>query len=200
MKSVRIVVWVAVLIVAGILGWLSFGSSRAPEAAVSGPYGVPFTLVAQSGQPINDQAFRGKPSAVFFGYTHCPDVCPTTLFELNDWLQKVDPDGTKLNAYFVTVDPERDTPAIMDQYVSNVSKRITGISGDPSKVMDMVKGFRVYAKKVPVDEKQPNGDYTMDHTASVFLLDSAGGFAGTIAYQEDPDVAVKKLENLIKKG
>ena len=200
MKSVRIVVWVAVLIVAGILGWLSFGSSRAPEAAVSGPYGVPFTLVAQSGQPISDQAFRGKPSAVFFGYTHCPDVCPTTLFELNDWLQKVDPDGTKLNAYFVTVDPERDTPAIMDQYVSNVSKRITGISGDPSKVMDMVKGFRVYAKKVPVDEKQPNGDYTMDHTASVFLLDSAGGFAGTIAYQEDPDVAVKKLENLIKKG
>ena len=200
MKSVRIVVWVAVLIVAGILGWLSFGSSRAPEAAVAGPYGVPFTLVAQSGQPISDQAFRGKPSAVFFGYTHCPDVCPTTLFELNDWLQKVDPDGTKLNAYFVTVDPERDTPAIMDQYVSNVSKRITGISGDPSKVMDMVKGFRVYAKKVPVDEKQPNGDYTMDHTASVFLLDSAGGFAGTIAYQEDPDVAVKKLENLIKKG
>ena len=200
MKSVRIVVWVAVLIVAGILGWLSFGSSRAPEAAVSGPYGVPFTLVAQSGQPISDQAFRGKPSAVFFGYTHCPDVCPTTLFELNDWLQKVDPDGTKLNAYFVTVDPERDTPAIMDQYVSNVSKRITGISGDPSKVMDMVKGFRVYAKKVPVDEKQPNGDYTMDHTASVFLLDSAGGFAGTIAYQENPDVAVKKLENLIKKG
>ena len=200
MKSVRIVVWVAVLIVAGILGWLSFGSSRAPEAAVAGPYGVPFTLVAQSGQPISDQAFRGKPSAVFFGYTHCPDVCPTTLFELNDWLQKVDPDGTKLNAYFVTVDPERDTPAIMDQYVSNVSKRITGISGDPSKVMDMVKGFRVYAKKVPVDEKQPNGDYTMDHTASVFLLDSAGGFAGTIAYQENPDVAVKKLENLIKKG
>jgi protein SCO1/2 len=137
---------------------------------------------------------------VFFGYTHCPDVCPTTLFELDGWLQKVDPDGTKLNAYFVTVDPERDTPQIMDQYVSNVSKRITGISGDPSKVMDMVKGFRVYAKKVPVDEKQPNGDYTMDHTASVFLLDSAGGFAGTIAYQEDPDVAVKKLENLIKKG
>ncbi|SCB31267.1 SCO family protein [Rhizobium lusitanum] len=200
MKSVRIGVWVAVLIVAGILGWLSFGNGRAPEAAAAGPYGVPFTLVSQSGQPISDQAFRGKPSAVFFGYTHCPDVCPTTLFELDGWLQKVDPDGTKLNAYFVTVDPERDTPQIMDQYVSNVSKRITGISGDPSKVMDMVKGFRVYAKKVPVDEKQPSGDYTMDHTASVFLLDSAGGFAGTIAYQEDPDVAVKKLENLIKKG
>ncbi|SCB24715.1 SCO family protein [Rhizobium multihospitium] len=200
MRSVRIAVWVAVLIVAGLLGWFSFGGGKSPEVAASGPYGVPFTLVSQSGQPISDQAFRGKPSAVFFGYTHCPDVCPTTLFELNAWLEKVDPDGSKLNAYFVTVDPERDTPAIMDQYVSNVSKRITGISGDPAKVMEMVKGFRVYAKKVPVDDKQPNGDYTMDHTASVFLLDSQGRFAGTIAYEEDPDVAMKKLENLVKKG
>ncbi|AYG59573.1 SCO family protein [Rhizobium jaguaris] len=200
MKTVRIVVWIAVVIVAGLLGWLSFGITRSPDVASAGPYGVPFTLVAQNGQPISDQALRGKPAALFFGYTHCPDVCPTTLFELNGWMQKVDPDGTKLNAYFVTVDPERDTPAIMNQYVSNVSSRITGISGDPDKVMDMVKGFRVYAKKVPLDEKDPNGDYTMDHTASVFLLDSAGRFAGTIAYQEDPDMAVKKLENLIKKG
>ncbi|MFS8111772.1 SCO family protein [Rhizobium jaguaris] len=200
MKTVRIVVWIAVVIVAGLLGWLSFGITRSPDVASAGPYGVPFTLVAQNGQPISDQALRGKPAVLFFGYTHCPDVCPTTLFELNGWMQKVDPDGTKLNAYFVTVDPERDTPAIMNQYVSNVSSRITGISGDPDKVMDMVKGFRVYAKKVPLDEKDPNGDYTMDHTASVFLLDSAGRFAGTIAYQEDPDIAVKKLENLIKKG
>ncbi|CAN7329459.1 SCO family protein [Rhizobium rhizogenes] len=200
MKTVRIVVWVAVLIMAGVLGWLTFGGSKSPEAAAEGPYGVPFTLTAQNGQPVSEQAFRGKPTALFFGYTHCPDVCPTTLFEMNGWMQKVDPDGTKLNAYFVTVDPERDTPAIMSQYVSNVSNRITGISGDPAKVMDMVKGFRVYAKKVPLDEKDPNGDYTMDHTASVFLLDASGRFAGTIAYQEDPDIAVKKLENLIKKG
>lgn len=200
MKTVRIVVWVAVLLVAGVLGWLTVGGSNSPQAVAEGPYGVPFTLVAQNGQPISEQALRGRPAVLFFGYTHCPDVCPTTLFEMNGWLQKVDPDGSKLNAYFVTVDPERDTPTIMNQYVSNVSSRITGISGDPAKVMDMIKGFRVYAKKVPLDEKQPNGDYTMDHTASVFLLDSAGRFAGTIAYQEDPDTAVKKLENLIKKG
>lgn len=200
MKTVRIVVWVTVLLVAGVLGWLTVGGSNSPQAVAEGPYGVPFTLVAQNGQPISEQALRGRPAVLFFGYTHCPDVCPTTLFEMNGWLQKVDPDGSKLNAYFVTVDPERDTPTIMNQYVSNVSSRITGISGDPAKVMDMIKGFRVYAKKVPLDEKQPNGDYTMDHTASVFLLDSAGRFAGTIAYQEDPDTAVKKLENLIKKG
>ncbi|MGY5807736.1 SCO family protein [Rhizobium sp. LEGMi198b] len=200
MKTMRIVVWVAVVIVAGLLGWLSFGITKSPEAAGEGPYGVPFTLVAQNSQSISDQAFRGKPTALFFGYTHCPDVCPTTLFELDGWMKQVDPDGTKLNAYFVTVDPERDTPAIMNQYVSNVSTRITGISGDADKVMDMVKGFRVFAKKVPLDAKDPNGDYTMDHTASVFLLDSAGRFAGTISYNENADIAVKKLQNLIKKG
>jgi len=88
----------------------------------------------------------------------------------------------------------------MNQYVSNVSKRIVGISGAPDKVADVIKGYRVYAKKVPVDENNPNGDYTMDHTASVFLLDSAGRFAGTIAYGENPDTAVKKLENLVSKG
>jgi protein SCO1/2 len=201
MKRVRIAIWIVVFILAAALGWLTLGITKGPgPTAQLGPFGVPFTLVSQGGQPITEKAFRGKPSAVFFGYTHCPDVCPTTLFEMNGWLQKVDPDGTKLGAYFVTVDPERDTPEIMNEYVSNVSKRITGISGPPDKVMDMVKGFRVYAKKVPVDENNPNGDYTMDHSASVFLMDGSGQFAGTIAYQEDPDTAVKKLENLIKKG
>jgi protein SCO1/2 len=101
-------------------------------------------------------------------------------------------------AYFVTVDPKRDTPQIMGDYVSNVSKRIIGVSGDPDKVQAVVKGFHIYAKKVPIDPSDPNGDYTMDHTASVFLLNDGGRFKGTIAYGEDPDVAVKKLENLIK--
>ena len=103
-----------------------------------------------------------------------------------------------MRAYFVTVDPERDTPQIMNDYVSNVSKRITGISGDPAKIAEVVKGFRIYAKKVPIDPAKPDGDYTMDHTASVFLLNNGGRFKGTIAYGEDGDVAVKKLENLIK--
>ncbi|KQV28313.1 copper resistance protein CopZ [Rhizobium sp. Root1203] len=200
MKTVRIAVWVAVLVMAGILGWLTLNVTQTKQTLSEGPFGVPFTLVAQNGQPITEQAFRGKPTALFFGFTHCPEVCPTTLFELNGWLEKIDPNGDKLQAYFVTVDPDRDTPDVMNQYVSNVSKRIVGISGAPEKVADVIKGYRVYAKKVPVDESNPNGDYTMDHTASVFLLDSAGRFAGTIAYGENPDMAVKKLENLVNKG
>ena len=198
MKTFRIIVWAAVVVLAGALGWLTLEITKSKETLAEGPFGVPFQLVAQDGNPITEKAFQEKPTALFFGFTHCPEVCPTTLFELNGWLEKVDPDGTRLQAYMVTVDPERDTPEILEKYVSNVSKRIVGISGAPDRVAEMVKGFRVYAKKVPVDEGQPDGDYTMDHTASVFLLDAGGRFSGTIAYGENPDTAVKKLENLIK--
>ncbi|MDK1490305.1 SCO family protein [Sinorhizobium sp. 7-81] len=198
MKSIRIALWAAILVMVAILGWLTYDMTQSKQQASSGPFGVPFTLVAQDGKPITEKAFTGKPTALFFGFTHCPEVCPTTLFEMNGWLEKVDPDGSKLQAYFITVDPERDTPEILGQYVSNVSKRVTGISGPPDKVLEMVKGYRVYYKKVPVDEENPDGDYTMDHTASVFLLDANGHFSGTIAYGENPETAVEKLENLTK--
>lgn len=198
MKKLRIALWGLAALCAAFLGYMTLKISDVKQQIAESAFGAPFQLVDQRGQPITEQAMRGKPSVVFFGFTHCPEVCPTTLFELDGWLKKVDAQGGKLNAFFVTVDPERDTPDVMNRYVSNVSERITGIAGAPDKVMDMVKSFRVYAKKVPVDEKNPNGDYTMDHTASVFLLDRDGRFKGTIAYGENPDVAVKKLENLMK--
>ncbi|SIQ20323.1 protein SCO1/2 [Rhizobium sp. RU20A] len=197
MKNLRIILWTVAALMAGLLGWLTFELTANRQDLTAKAFGVPFTLTDQTGKPITEAAFRGKPTALFFGFTHCPEVCPTTLFELNGLLNKVDPDGTKLQAYFVTIDPERDTPEILGQYVSNVSKRITGISGEPDKVLEMAKGFRVYYRKVPVDEKDPNGDYTMDHTASVFLLDKDGDFKGTIAYQENSDTAEQKLKNLI---
>ncbi|WP_416797025.1 SCO family protein [Ciceribacter azotifigens] len=196
MKTLRIILWGGVLVFAGLLGWLTFQVTQSKEQIAEAPFGVPFQLVDQTGKPITEQAFRGKPTALFFGFTHCPEICPTTLFELNGWLEKVDPDGTRLQAYFVTVDPERDTPELLNNYISNVTKRVIGIAGPPEKVAEVIKGFRVYAKKIPLDEKDPNGDYTMDHTASVFLLDAEGRFKGTISYGENPDVAVQKLENL----
>ncbi|WP_337266972.1 SCO family protein [Oryzifoliimicrobium ureilyticus] len=200
MKSIRIAAWIGVLLVAAVLGYLTLNPPQPGAAGNEAAFGVPFSLVSQDGKPITEQALRGKPSVLFFGFTHCPEVCPTTLFEMDGWLKKVDPERSKLQAYFVTVDPERDTPDVMKQYVSNVSDRIVGISGPPEKIADVIKGYRVYAKKVPLDPAKPDGDYTMDHTASVFLLDSAGRFAGTIAYGENPDTAIKKLENLISKG
>lgn len=198
MRNIRIALWAVVVVLGGVIGWLTLEMTKAREEMVETAYGVPFELTAQNGQPITEKAFTGKPTAIFFGFTHCPEVCPTTLFELNGWMEKVDPAGDKMQAYFISVDPERDTPEIMQQYVSNVSKRIIGVTGSADKIAETLKGYRIYAKKVPVDEKDPNGDYTMDHTASVILLDSEARFAGTIAYGENPDVAVQKLENLVK--
>ncbi len=200
MSAVRTMLWGAIFALGVILGLFGYTWLVSDRTVSEAPFGVPFTLVNHNGEPITEKAFQGKPTALFFGFTHCPDVCPTTLFEMDGWLKEVDPEGTKLQAYWVSVDPERDTPAIMKQYIANVSSRIIGISGDPAKVMEMVKGFRVFAKKVPVDESKPDGDYTMDHTASVFLLDDRGAFAGTISYNEDRAVAVKKLQNLITRN
>ncbi|WP_026330781.1 cytochrome oxidase assembly protein Sco [Agrobacterium sp. 10MFCol1.1] len=198
MRNIRIVLWAVVVVLVGVVSWLTLEMTKTREEMVKTAYGVPFELTAQNGQPITEKAFQGKPTALFFGFTHCPEVCPTTLFELNGWMEKVDPAGDKLQAYFVSVDPERDTPELMQQYVSNVSKRITGITGPADKIAETLKGYRIYAKKVPVDDKDPNGDYTMDHTASVILLDANGRFSGTIAYGENPDVAEQKLQNLLK--
>lgn len=192
-------VLIALIAVLGIaFAWLAFEWSKSGSVTAEKPYGVAFNLVDQSGAPITEAAFQEKPTALFFGFTHCPDVCPTTLFEMDDWLRKVDPDGNLVNAYFVTVDPERDDPEILGRYVSNVSDRIVGITGDPQEIRQMAKGYNIYFKRVPTDNSDPDGDYVMDHTASVFLLNDGGRFKGTISYGENPDVAIRKLENLIK--
>jgi protein SCO1 len=188
-----ILVGILILMAAGV-GFLTFDWYRRSDGGE--PYGAPFALVDHKGAPITEAAFRGHPSAVFFGFTHCPEVCPTTLFELDGWLKKLGDEGKNLRAYFVSVDPERDTAEVMDSYVSKVSDRITGITGEPDKVHEMAKAFGIFSRKVDLE----GGDYTMDHTASVILLDSDGAFAGTIAYQENPDAALAKLKRLAAEG
>lgn len=188
-----ILIGILVAMVVGI-GAMTFWTYRPFNSGE--PYGAPFALVDQKGAPITEAALRGHPSVVFFGFTHCPEVCPTTLFELAGWLKTMGDSGKDLRAYFVSVDPERDTPAIMNTYVSNFSDRITGISGDPDKVHAMAKAFGIYWKKVDTGD----GDYTMDHTASVLLLNAKGEFAGTIAYGESADTAIAKLKRLAAEG
>jgi protein SCO1/2 len=178
------------LIAAG--SWLGFEIYRQTQTVAEDPYGVAFSLVDQKGQPITEAAFRGHPTALFFGFTHCPEVCPTTLYELDNWLTALDADGDKIRAYFVSVDPERDTPDILDGYISAVTERVSGITGDPQAVGEMVRGFNIYAKKIETED----GDYTMDHTASIILLDSNGRFRKTIAWGEDSETAIQKLRDL----
>jgi protein SCO1 len=192
MNPVR-VFFSALLVLVGLaIGWA--GYSYMSVAPAGKAFGAPFELTDQNGQIITEKAFQGHPTALFFGFTHCPEVCPTTLFEMDGWFAKMGKDGENIKAYFVSVDPERDTPEILKTYVTNVTSRVTGITGDPEKVAAMVKSFGVFAKKVPTED----GSYTMDHTASVFLLNSAGDFHGTIAWGENPDAALEKMKRLSK--
>jgi protein SCO1 len=192
MNPVR-VLFAALLALAGLgIGWAAY--SWLAVAPSGKAFGAPFALIDQNSQPITEAAFQGHPTLLFFGFTHCAEVCPTTLFEMDGWFKKLGSEGDKIKAYFVSVDPERDSAKLLKTYISNVTNRVTGITGDPVKVAAMVKSFGVYARKVQSDD----GGYEMDHTASVFLLNSAGDFHGTIAYGENPDTALEKMRRLAK--
>ena len=193
-KTIRIGLWAAVVVV----GLVVAGGAvflRGGQASAQGFGNGVYSLVDQRGNPVDQTMFKGHPSALFFGFTHCPEVCPTTLAEMSGWFEALGDEGKDLQAYFVTVDPERDTPEIIGDYVSWVSDRITGVTGKPEEIDKIVKAWGVYAQKVPLD-----GGYTMDHTASVFLLDRQGQFQGTIAYREDSATALDKLRNLLAKS
>lgn len=199
MAVFRSILWILIAAFAALLVWNGFNWYRGTELA-SKPLTVPYPLVDQNGRAVTEATFRGKPAAVFFGYTHCPDVCPTTLYELDGWLKKADPDGTALNAFFVTIDPERDTPTLMKDYVTAVSKRIVGVSGEPKNVEAMARDFGVYFKKVPIDDDDPAAGYLMDHSASVYLIDAKGDFRSSIAFGENGDTAVTKLVNMTRRS
>lgn len=172
-----------------------FGGDR-PAGVSTVNIGGPFALVGTDGQRVTEADFSGKARAMFFGFTHCPDVCPTTLAEAGSWLEALGPDADKLAIMFVTVDPERDTPEAMKTYLSSFDPRIVGLSGTPEEIAAVVKSHRVYARKVALE----GGDYTMDHSAAVLLFDKDGRFVGTVDYQAPADQAVAKLKRLVGAG
>ncbi|WP_293864822.1 SCO family protein [uncultured Alsobacter sp.] len=155
-------------------------------AAVGGP----FSLVDQDGKAFTEKDLLGKPSLVFFGFTHCPDVCPTTLYEITQVYSELAAKGDKVRAVFVTVDPARDTPELMKTYLSSFDPHIVGLSGSQAAVDGIMKAYRVFARKVPGE----NGNYTMDHTALVYLMDAKGRFVGAFNLQKSPAEAAKELE------
>jgi protein SCO1/2 len=147
------------------------GRSPNPIAQTAASIGGPFELIDQNGRTVSDRDLKGRPFLVFFGFTHCPDVCPTALFDVSEVLRALGPDADKVNALFVTVDPERDTPDKLKDYLSSFDPHLRGLTGDPGAIAAVAKAYRVYVKKVP----QENG-YTMDHTAIVYLMDKDGRF------------------------
>jgi protein SCO1/2 len=173
------------------LGLIVYVSGRGSGTAAIRPtdIGGAFDLIDHNGQPFTDKDLKGKFFLVFFGYTHCPDTCPTTLFEVSEILRKLGPAADRTAALFISVDPERDTPESMKDYLSNFDPHIRGLTGDASALAAVAKAYRVYYKKVPVD----GGDYTMDHTAIVYLMDKDGRFVAPFNLRRTADLAAADL-------
>jgi protein SCO1 len=173
-----------------IMFWAMGGVSKvAQPAAIGGP----FQLTDQNGKAVTDKSLKGKPTLIFFGYTHCPDVCPTSLFEISEVLRAMGKDADKVNAYFISVDPERDTQAAMKDYLSSFDPHLEGLSGDPADIAKVLTSYRVYAKKVPVKD----GDYTMDHTALIYLMDHDGHFVSPFNLKRSPEEAAADLKRYL---
>jgi len=174
----------------GIISLIGGFSSKAlPTVQIGGP----FRLTDQNGKPFTDQDMKGKPYLVFFGFTHCPDVCPTTLFDVSEVLHSLGPDAERTGALFITVDPERDTTAALKDYLASFDPHLRGLTGDPAALAAVAKQYRVYYKKVPLD----GGDYTMDHTAIVYLMDKDGRFVSPFNLKRKPDVSAAELRKYL---
>jgi protein SCO1 len=181
----------ASLLIGLVLLFLVMGGGRnvAAPAAIGGP----FQLTDQRGQTVTEKNLEGKPTLIFFGFTHCPDVCPTSLFEISEVLRAMGPQAERVNAYFISVDPERDTPAAMKDYLSSFDPHLKGLTGDPEVMAKVISEYRVYAKKVPLKD----GDYTMDHTALVYLMDRDGRFVSPFNLKRTPDEAAAELKRYL---
>jgi protein SCO1 len=165
------------------------GRGSLPLASQAAEIGGPFHLTDQDGRAVSDQDLKGKPALIFFGFTHCPDICPTTLFDVSEVLRGLGPDANRVGAAFITVDPERDTSASMKDYLSSFDPHLRGLTGDPDAIKAVAKAYRVYYKKVPLE----GGDYTMDHTAIVYLMSKDGHFIAPFNLKRRPEVAAADL-------
>lgn len=202
LKRIRYVAW-GLVVVFGFLGgslFLGWWKVDRPGAATSTLQEIPgvpqiggaFSLVNHKGERVTEQTFLGRPKLVFFGFTHCPDVCPTTLLEITNRLQKLGATANRIQVLFITADPEHDTPPLLAEYVSSFDARIVGLTGTQAEIDAVAKAYRAIARRVPTAE----GGYTIDHTASVFLMDSKDRLVGLIDFHEQEEMALAKMRRL----
>ena len=181
-----------VLVVAALAVWV-FGAPAPVQEAAS--IGGPFTLVDGAGKSVTDRSFRGKYMLVYFGYTFCPDVCPTTLNDVAQAVDKLGPAADKLQPLFITVDPARDTPDVVRQYAAAFSPRLQGLTGSAAQIATVAKEYRVYYAP---HKTGPNpGDYTMDHSSILYVMDPSGHFAGIIRADEGADALAADLKKYV---
>jgi protein SCO1/2 len=179
----------AALAAIAVVIWPRGGEVAFSPSAVGGP----FKLTDQNGRTVTEADYRGKPFLVFFGFTHCPDVCPTALFDMSEAFRRLGPDAEKISALFITVDPERDTPEKLKDYLQSFHSRIAALTGTPAEIDAVTKAYKAYAKKVPLD----GGEYTMDHSAIVYLMDREGRFVAPFNLKRPADEAAKDLRRYL---
>ena len=188
-RDVRIMLVLAAFL-AGIvlsIGVILLARDRPQTAAIGGP----FRLTDQDGRIVTEQDLKGRPFLVFFGFTHCPDVCPTTLFDISQIMHVLGADADRTHAVFITVDPERDTQSVLKDYLSSFDPHVLGLTGDQPAIVAVAKEYRAYFKKVPLDD----GGYTMDHTAITYLMDQNGRFVSPFNLKRTPEAAAADLRS-----
>lgn len=188
----RRALWASVLVVPLIVGGFYVYATSAQPGPEEGLGAGDYRLVSTDGRAFARSDFGGNPSILFFGFTQCPDVCPTTLAEIVGWYDALGDDARDLRAYFITVDPERDTPEVLAGYLGWAAP-VTGLTGPAADVAKAVKAWGIQAQKVPLE----SGGYTMNHTVSLLLLDRRGEFVDSIAFGASADVALAKLRRLM---
>ena len=186
-----------------VLSWLArlTAASVLPASAVAqettalrAHLGGPFRLTSHRGETLTEKDLLGHPTVIFFGFTHCPEICPTTLWEVSSDMEALGDAVRDLRVYFVTVDPERDRPDILASYISSFGERITALSGTPEETVMMARNYKVVYRKVPTSD----GEYTMEHTALLYLIDAGGRFFDTVRYQEDAEIRRVRLLELVR--
>ena len=195
MNSTRalIILSLSVLIATALLLSNIINKNVQTEYSSTTKLGIPFELIDSNGNKITEKALIGSPTALFFGFAHCPDVCPLTLHRISLLMEKLGNKQNKLNVYFITLDPERDTWKFLNEYLITFNDRIVGITGESKKIKALAKSWGIHSKKVSSEGE----NYLIDHTGLVILLDKNGNFLNTIDYKDDFELSLKVIKSIL---
>ena len=195
MNSTRalIILSLSVLIATGLLLFNIINKNAQTEYSSTAKLGIPFELIDSNGNEITEKAFIGSPTALFFGFAHCPDVCPLTLHRISLLMEKLGKKQNKLNVYFITLDPERDTWKFLNEYLTTFNDGIVGITGESKKIKALAKSWGIHSKKVSSEGE----NYLIDHKGLVILLDQNGNFLNTIDYKDDFELSLKVIKSIL---
>jgi cytochrome oxidase Cu insertion factor (SCO1/SenC/PrrC family) len=195
-RPIMIFAAIILLIAAGLAAYsLPNRQAAGPMATGTALVGGPFTLTDQNGRKVSEKDFLGKPMLVIFGFTFCPDICPTELQVMTAALDAMGADGEWIQPVFITIDPERDTPSVMKAYVENFSPRLMGLTGTPDEIAAVAKAYRVYYAKAP-NQASPES-YLMDHSSIIYLMGPDGGFVKHFTYTADAAKLTQDLKDAL---